>query len=163
MTTKRTSLVRLTIPVLATLLTLAFSTISAKTIAVVGNVSDTLAKAPNSEIDTTAGEGTVYFLVEEMPKYSYKGENELQSFRNYVTDNLQWSENMDGIQGRVFVSFIVEVDGRISTIRIVRSLDINCDKEAIRVIAHAPKWIPGMQSGKPVRVAYTIPVTFQLQ
>ena len=128
------------------------------------SVSDTiLTNIATSKVDTVAGVGPVYFLVEEMPKFSYKGENELQSFRNYVTDNLQRSENMSGIQGRVFVSFIIEVDGRISTIKIVRSVDKSMDNEVIRVIAHAPRWIPGKQDGSPERVTYTIPVTFQLQ
>lgn len=159
MTTKR-----FIIPLFATLLTLAFSTISAKPIAIIGNVSDTLkAELATSEIDTVAGEGTVYFLVEEMPQFNYKGANELDAFRNYVQQNLKYPEIVQDypIQGMVYVSFIVEKDGRVSTIRIVRSLGKPFDDEVVRVVAHAPKWIPGRQNGNLVRVTFTFPVSFQ--
>ena len=86
------------------------------------------------------------------------------AFHNYVQMQIKYPETEyePSIQGKVYVSFIVEADGRISTIRIKKSLDKIIDDGVIKIIAHAPRWIPGMQSGKPVRVTYTIPVTFQL-
>lgn len=69
----------------------------------------------------------------------------------------------NGVQGRVIVSFVVERDGSITDVRVVKSVDPSLDKEAIRVISSMPKWIPGKQNGDPVRVKYTTPVTFRLQ
>ena len=68
-----------------------------------------------------------------------------------------------GIQGRVTCSFIVETDGSLSNIQVIRGLDPALDKEAVRVIGEMPKWIPGTQRGKAVRVKYTVPMTFSLQ
>ena len=66
-------------------------------------------------------------------------------------------------QGRVIASFTVEKDGNLSDIKVVKSVDPSLDKEAIRVIKAMPQWIPGKVNGKPVRVEYTVPLTFSLQ
>lgn len=68
-----------------------------------------------------------------------------------------------GSQGKVIVQFVVDRDGTISNPKVVRGVDPYLDKEAIRVISSMPKWTPGMQNGKKVRVKYTIPVSFRLQ
>ncbi|MEI3419624.1 MAG: energy transducer TonB [Butyricimonas faecihominis] len=68
-----------------------------------------------------------------------------------------------GIGGKVFVEFVVEKDGSISSINVVRSADPDLSQEAIRVVKAMPKWIPGMQRDKAVRVRFTIPITFQLK
>ena len=68
----------------------------------------------------------------------------------------------NGIEGRVFVQFVVERDGSIANIKVVRSVDASLDKEAVRVISKMPKWKPGKQRGKAVRVSYTLPIVFQL-
>ena len=68
----------------------------------------------------------------------------------------------EGIQGRVTVSFIVEKDGRVSNVRLLRSVQPSLDKEAIRVVKSMPKWTPGKQNGKPVRVRFNLPVMFKL-
>ena len=68
----------------------------------------------------------------------------------------------NGIEGRVFVQVVVERDGSISNIKVVRSVDASLDKEAVRVISKMPKWKPGKQRGKAVRVSYTLPIVFQL-
>ncbi len=67
------------------------------------------------------------------------------------------------IQGRVTLQFVVEKNGEIGDIRIIRGVDTSIDKEALRVIKSMPKWIPGRQGGNPVRVRYTLPVQFRLQ
>ena len=67
-----------------------------------------------------------------------------------------------GVQGKVIVQFVVEKDGNIANPKVVRSIDPDLDGEAIRVISIMPKWKPGMQKGQPVRVKYTVPVTFRL-
>lgn len=69
----------------------------------------------------------------------------------------------NGIQGRVICQFIVERDGSVTDIHIIKSVDPSLDKEAQRVIASMPKWIPGRQNGQAVRVKFTLPVTFRLQ
>ena len=67
-----------------------------------------------------------------------------------------------GTQGRVIATFVVEKDGSISNARVVKSVSKELDEEALRVINAMPKWTPGMQSGKNVRVKYTIPISFRL-
>ena len=69
----------------------------------------------------------------------------------------------NGIQGRVSCSFVVNKDGSIVDAEVIRGVDPSLDKEALRVINSMPKWSPGKQRGKPVRVKYTVPVTFRLQ
>lgn len=68
----------------------------------------------------------------------------------------------NGIQGRVYVQFVVEKDGRVSNVKVVRHVDPSLDKEAVRVISEMPKWKPGKQRSIPVRVSYTLPITFKL-
>ena len=69
----------------------------------------------------------------------------------------------NGIQGRVFVSFVVEPDGSVSNVRVVRGVDPALDREAIRVVKSSPRWTPGRQRGRPVRVTFTFPIIFVLQ
>lgn len=69
----------------------------------------------------------------------------------------------NGIQGRVVCTFIVNTDGSITDVKVTKSVDPSLDKEAVRVIKNMPKWTPGMQEGQPIRVRYTVPVTFRLQ
>ena len=69
----------------------------------------------------------------------------------------------NNIQGKVFVQFVIEKDGSVSDVKVARSVDPSLDKEAIRVVKAMPKWKPGKQRGKPVRVSYTVPINFQLQ
>ena len=69
----------------------------------------------------------------------------------------------NGVQGRVVVSFVVEKDGSITDVKVVRSVDPSLDKEAARVVKSMPRWIPGKQNGAAVRVKYNVPVSFRLQ
>ncbi len=66
------------------------------------------------------------------------------------------------IQGKVFLTFIVEADGSITHIKILRDIGYGCGKEAVRVMALSPKWIPGVQNGHKVRVQYNVPISFTL-
>jgi len=68
-----------------------------------------------------------------------------------------------GIQGKVIVSFIVEEDGSIGHIRVLRSVWDDIDAEAVRIISKLPKWNPGLQDGKPVKVVYSIPISFSIK
>ena len=103
----------------------------------------------------------VFFIVEEMPEFP-GGELALRQFiANSIKYPVIAQEN--GIQGRVYVTFVVDADGSVSEPRIARGVDPSLDKEALRVVGMLPKWKPGKQRGKPVRVSYTVPINFQLQ
>ena len=103
----------------------------------------------------------VYQIVEEMPKFP-GGENALM---DYVAKNVVYPKEAQekGISGRVFVGFIVEKDGSVSEVKVLRGIGGGCDEESIRVVKAMPKWKPGKQDGKPVRVSYQLPIFFKLQ
>jgi len=107
-------------------------------------------------------EEEVFYFVEEMPSFRGGG---LDAFRQYIKENTRYPEAAAevGIQGKVQVAFVVEPDGSVGRVRVVRSVDPILDKEAVRVVKSSPKWTPGKQRGKPARVGYTIPVVFFLQ
>lgn len=103
----------------------------------------------------------IFTVVEEMPKFP-GGEAKLLEFINKgIKYPVIAQEN--GIQGRVICSFVVNRDGSVVDAEVVRGVDPSLDKEALRVINTMPKWTPGKQRGKPVRVKYTVPITFRLQ
>jgi len=104
----------------------------------------------------------VFLVVEEMPSF---GSGDANGFRSFVSSNMRYPEVAaeNGIQGRVFVQFVVEADGRLTNVKVIRGVDPALDREAVRVIESSPKWNPGKQRGKPVRVSYTFPITFVLQ
>lgn len=100
-------------------------------------------------------------ILEEMPQYP-GGPAALFSF---LVNNIKYPvvAEENGVQGRVIASFTVEKDGSLTDIKIVKSVDPSLDKEAQRVIRAMPRWIPGKVNGSPVRVKYTVPLTFRLQ
>ena len=106
-------------------------------------------------------EQEIFQIVEEMPSFP-GGEGKLME---YVAKNIKYPQiaRETGIQGRVFVGFVVEPDGSISNVKLLRGIGGGCDEEATRVIKSLPKWKPGKQRGKAVRVSYQIPVFFKLQ
>ena len=105
-------------------------------------------------------EQEIFQIVEEMPSYP-GGEKALLE---YVAKNIKYPQiaRETGIQGRVFVGFVVEPDGSVSNVKILRGIGGGCDEEAMRVIKSLAKWKPGKQRGKAVRVSYQIPVVFKL-
>lgn len=107
-------------------------------------------------------EEQVFVVVEDMPGF---GGGDSNKFREYIAKNLRYPEVAaeNGIQGRVFVQFVVEPDGRVSNVKVVRGVDPALDKEAVRVVESSPPWKPGKQRGKPVRVSFTFPIIFVLQ
>lgn len=106
-------------------------------------------------------EEKVFDVVEQMPSFP-GGPNALFQ---YLSKNIRYPAvaEENGVQGRVVVTFVVERDGSITDVRVAKSVDPSLDKEAARVVKSMPHWIPGKQNGSPVRVKYTVPVTFQLQ
>ena len=103
----------------------------------------------------------VFEVVEVMPEFPDGG---MPGLMNFLSNNIKYPVNAQkrGVQGRVSVQFIVNADGSISDVGIIRAVDPDLDGEAVRVISTMPKWKPGTQRGKPVRVKYTVPVMFRL-
>jgi periplasmic protein TonB len=114
------------------------------------------------EEEESEEEKEIFVVVEDMPEFKGGGIN---AFRKYVQENIKYptvaAEN--GIEGTVFVQFVVDTDGGISNVTVTRGVDPSLNEEAMRVIRNAPKWEPGQQRGKPVRVQFTIPIVFKLQ
>ena len=83
----------------------------------------------------------------------------------FMSENLTYPKEAvkNGIQGKVFVTFVVEKDGKITNVKALRGIGGGCDEEAVRVISMMPNWVPGKQKGKPVRVQFNIPVQFKLE
>ena len=103
----------------------------------------------------------VFDVVEEMPSFP-GGQGALMAF---LSSNIKYPvvAQENGVQGRVIVGFVVEKDGSISDVKVMRSVDPSLDREAPRVVKAMPKWKPGKQNGSAVRVKYTVPVVFRLQ
>ena len=107
-------------------------------------------------------EETPFIRVEKMP--SFQG-GDLNAFRNWVQGKLHYPQiaQENGISGRVVLSFVIEKDGTLTNIEVLQAPDRSLSEEAVRVLETSPKWEPGMQSNKAVRVKYTLPVDFQIR
>ena len=137
------------------------------------NLSDNNGTQSNAELDRVSSDTMAIEDLRDGAQYITYDEVELKpSFPNGLTALTQWlNENIkypaeaakDGVEGRVIVEFVVEKDGSINNVRVVQSVDPLLDKEAIRVVKSMPKWIPGKQNGKPVRITYSVPIVFRLQ
>ena len=108
--------------------------------------------------DEYSDEAEVFAVVEDMPKFP-------GNVQQWISKNIRYPmiAQENNIQGRVFVQFVIERDGSVTDVKVARSVDPSLDKEAIRVVKAMPKWTPGKQRNKPVRVSYTVPINFQLQ
>ena len=108
----------------------------------------------------TAGEDELFMVVETMPQFPGGEDARVR----YMVENIKYPEQAKekGIQGTVYVSFVVEKNGSITNPKIIRSVEKSLDAEAFRVISAMPKWIPGSQKGKPVRVQFNMPIKFKL-
>lgn len=108
-----------------------------------------------------ASDDEIFFIVEEMPEFP-GGENALRMF---ISSSIVYPKAsvLKGTQGKVYVTFVVGKFGQVTKARIVRGVDPLLDREALRVVSNLPKWKPGLQKGKPVNVAYTVPINFKLQ
>ena len=111
-------------------------------------------------IEKMAENKPVFFIVEEMPQYP-GGEDAL---RKFINDAVEYPEvaSEKGIQGRVYVTFVVSDNGEVKNVRLARGVAPSLDEEALRVISSMPKWKPGKQRGKSVNVSFTVPINFTL-
>ena len=107
-------------------------------------------------------EEEIFVVVEDMP--TFKG-GDVNKFRDWVQKRVKYPQIAaeNGIQGKVYIMFVVEPDGSVSNVSIMRGVDPALDEEAIKVVESSPKWSPGKQRGAPVRVRFSITVNFQLQ
>ena len=108
----------------------------------------------------TDNEEKVYNVVKVMPSFPDGQAGLMQWLRNNMNYPTTAAEN--GIQGRVIVQFVVEKDGSITNVKVAKPVDPSLDMEAVRLVSTMPKWIPGKEDGSPVRVWYTVPVSFKL-
>ena len=108
----------------------------------------------------SADNDKIFDVVEQMPEFP----GGQAALLKWIGGNVKYPAiaEENGIQGRVVCTFIVDRDGSITDVKVARSIDPSLDNEAVRVLSQMPKWKPGMMKGQPVRVKYTVPVTFKL-
>jgi protein TonB len=102
----------------------------------------------------------IFMVVEDQPE----PQGGMAAFYEYVGKNMKYPSQARrmGIEGKVFVQFVVDKDGSISQVQAIKGIGAGCDEEAVRVLREAPKWKPGKQRGRPVRVRMVLPITFKL-
>lgn len=102
----------------------------------------------------------VFFAVEQEPEFV----GGMEKFWEYVKNNIKYPSPAlkDKVEGKVYLTFIVEKNGSLTDIKVVRGIGSGCDEEAIRLIKECPKWNPGIQNGRNVRVQYMAPISFNI-
>ncbi len=113
------------------------------------------------EVEEEFVEEEIFTIVQDMP--SFPGGD--AAMLSYLGKNIKYPTlaKESGIQGTVYVTFVVEKDGSVSNVKVLRGIGGGCDEEAIRVVKSMPRWTPGKQRGKPVKVQYNLPCRFVLQ
>ena len=124
------------------------------------NAQDKTEKTTQTRKDTTTDD-KVYEVCEQMPIF----EGGDAALLKYLRENLKYPDNTKdrGVQGRLVIGFIVEKDGSLTDVKVLRHVDVALDAEALRVVKGMPKWIPGCQDEQLVRVRYNVPVSFRLK
>ena len=127
-----------------------------------GDGQDTKISSDNLKIRVVRQQDrdSIHNIVEQMPEFS----GGVAEMMTYLSGNIKYPEEAKdkGISGRVFLSFVIEKDGSVNQVEVMRGIGGGCDDEAVRVVKAMPKWKPGMQKGEPVRVSYMLPITFKL-
>ncbi|WP_346860327.1 TonB family protein [uncultured Draconibacterium sp.] len=102
----------------------------------------------------------VFFIVEDMPEFPGGDE----ALRQFIATNVKYPEDAkkNGIAGKVYISFVVDENGKVADTKVARGVDPSLDKEALRVVNLSPTWKPGKQRGEAVKVQYTVPISFAL-
>lgn len=143
----------------------------------VDKIDSTVVLNPDLPVDTTLGDNDIkivdlggdgpveieepFIIVEKMPEFP----GGQQKLYEYLGKTIKYPEidKQIGTQGKVFLTFVIEKDGSITDIQVIRSLSEGCDKEATKAVKNMPNWSPGEQRGQKVRVKYTLPVHFKLK
>lgn len=127
------------------------------------NIIDDPSQGNGQGVDMPADNGNSLVgmeILEKMPEFP----GGMSAFANFLRKNLRYPESAReaGISGKVFISFVVEKDGRLTDVKVLRGIGYGCDQEATRVLKKSPLWNPGIQNKREVRVLYTIPLVFTL-
>lgn len=130
-------------------------------IAIVAPPEDTPAPEATKSAEVEAKEPEIFERVEIQPEFA----GGMEAFRSFLTKNLRYpnAAQRSNVQGKVYLNFTVEPDGSLSNINVLRGIGFGCDEEALRVMKLTPKWKPGKQSGRAVRVKFTMPIVFALE
>lgn len=120
----------------------------------------TIVQTGNIQVEEEEVEPIAFAVVEEKPTFP-GGEAELLKF---IAENTKYPEiaKENGIQGRVFIQFVIDKNGRVTNVTIAKGVDPYLDAEALRVVKSLPNWTPGKQRGKPVPVTFVVPINFKL-
>lgn len=115
---------------------------------------------PIGEPAEVGDETPIFTVVENMPEYP----GGMDAMYAYLGENIQYpdSAKMNNISGKVYVTFVIEKDGSVTNVVVLRGIGGGCDKEAMRVVSEMPNWKPGKQRGQEVRVQYNLPIKFTL-
>ncbi len=105
-------------------------------------------------------EAEIFTVVEESPQFPGGDDARIR----FLAENINYPHEAReaSIHGTVYISFVIEIDGTINDVRVLRGIGGGCDEEAVRVIRNMPRWLPGKQRGKPVRVQFNMPIKFSL-
>jgi protein TonB len=116
---------------------------------------------PVEEVVQEEDEDKIFMVVEQQAEF----EGGLQALGKFLQKNLRYpaSARRMGIEGQVFVSFVIDKEGKISDIQVVKGISADCDKEAVRVVSSMPNWKPGKQNGRPVKSRFVLPIRFKLE
>ncbi|HEX8021450.1 TonB family protein [Mucilaginibacter sp.] len=130
------------------------------TLAPSDDTTKTTAPARFSIASAQPGSDPVFTSVEQVPEFN----GGLEAFGKFLMTNLRYPKAArdNNVQGRVIITFVVEKDGALSNMKVVRGIGSGCDEEAVRVLSISPAWKPGIQNGKPVKVQYSVPINFTL-
>jgi periplasmic protein TonB len=126
----------------------------------VEGTTEVVFEEPVAEVKEEEDANKVFLVVEQPPEF----EGGLEAMYKFINKNMKYpaSARRMNIEGSVFVGFVVDADGKISEAAIIKGISADCDKEALRVVQMMPKWRPGKQSGRPVRVKFVLPIRFKL-
>lgn len=115
---------------------------------------------PSSAQEKNEEDDIIFLIVEDMPSYP----GGMEEMTKYLQKNLKYPEvyQKNGITGTVIVNFVIETDGSVSNVKVLRGIGTEMDEEAKRVVEAMPKWTPGKQRGEAVRVSYNLPIRYQL-
>lgn len=110
---------------------------------------------------TQSKESEVFTIVEDQPVFP----GGVEALMSYLATNIEYPRDAreSNIQGTVYITFVIEMDGSVSNVKCLRGIGGGCDEEAMRVVKLMPKWKPGYQRGKPVRVQFNLPIRFILE
>ena len=112
-------------------------------------------------LEVTPKTEDVFITVEQQPQYP----GGMEALRQFLSNNLSYPRQATsaGVSGRVFISFVVNTDGSLTDVQVLKGIGFGCDEEALRVVQKMPRWRPGKQSGRAVRVKYNLPISFTLE